>query len=125
MNRKILHCCGIKQYTQTEVTANRPDMRIKKEKENMHTGRCGNTCRQKWCAKGSRQDDQIQECMSKDTTNVEHEMCDYTANNWSHRNSKKLLQETLEAIIRKHSTGSLRRTSILGNSTHNTESTAV
>jgi len=34
MNRKTLQYWGIKQYTQTEVTANRPDMRIKnKEKK--------------------------------------------------------------------------------------------
>jgi hypothetical protein len=39
MNRKILQCCGINQYTQTEVTANRPDIRIKnktKQKERKH-----------------------------------------------------------------------------------------
>jgi len=35
-----------------EVTANRPDIIIKnKKRENMHTDRCGNTRRQKCCAK--------------------------------------------------------------------------
>ena len=29
----MLQCCGIKQYTQTEVTANRPDIVIKNKKE--------------------------------------------------------------------------------------------
>jgi len=38
---------------------------------------------------------------------------------------KRRLKKTLEAIIRKRSTGSLQRTSTLGNITHNTESTAV
>jgi len=37
-----------------EVTANRADIIIKnKKRENMHTDRCGVTCRQKCCAKGS------------------------------------------------------------------------
>jgi uncharacterized membrane protein len=41
-------------HTDKEVTANRPDIIIKKQKrENMYTDRCGNTCRQKCCAKGS------------------------------------------------------------------------
>jgi hypothetical protein len=38
--------------TDREVTANRPDV-IKQKRENMHTDRCGNTRRQKCCAKGS------------------------------------------------------------------------
>ena len=45
-----------------EVSANRPDIIIKnKKKENMHTDRCGNTCRQKCCAKGSGKEVKIQE----------------------------------------------------------------
>ena len=40
--------------TDREVTANRRNIIIKnKKRENMHTDRCGNTCRQKCCAKGS------------------------------------------------------------------------
>jgi len=38
-------------HTDTEVTANRPDIIIKNK--NMHTDRCGNTWRQKCRAKGS------------------------------------------------------------------------
>ena len=42
-------------HTDREFTANRPDIIIKnKKEENMHTDRCGNTGRQKCCAKGSR-----------------------------------------------------------------------
>jgi hypothetical protein len=34
-------------HADREVTANRSDIIIKNKKENMHTDRCGNTCRQK------------------------------------------------------------------------------
>ena len=57
----------------------------------MHTDRCGITCRQKCCAKGSGKDVKIQEFRYRDTTNVEPEMYDYTSNNWSHWNSNKKL----------------------------------
>jgi len=40
----------------------------------MHTDRCGNTSRQKYCAKGSGKEVKIQEFMYRDTTNVEPEM---------------------------------------------------
>jgi len=33
MNREMSQCRGIEQYTQTEVTTNRPDIIIKNEKE--------------------------------------------------------------------------------------------
>ena len=59
----------------------------------MHTDRCGNTRRQKFCAKGSGKEVEIQEFMYIDTTNVEPEMCDYTSNNWSHWNSNEKLKE--------------------------------
>ena len=39
--------------------------------------------------------------MSRDTTNVEHEMFDYTGNNWSHRNSYKRLKEKFGGHTRK------------------------
>ena len=57
----------------------------------MHTDRCGNTRRQKCCAKGSGKEVEIQEFMYGDTTNVEPEMYDYTSNNWSHWNSNEKL----------------------------------
>jgi hypothetical protein len=43
----------------------------------MHTDRCGNTRRQKCCAKGSGKEVKIQEFMYRDTTNVKPEMYDY------------------------------------------------
>ena len=49
-------------HTDREVTANRPDIIIKnKKREIMHTDRCGNTLRQKCCAKGSVKEVIIQE----------------------------------------------------------------
>jgi len=33
--------------------------------------------------------------MHRDTTNVEHEMYDYTGNNWSHWNSNEKLKEKI------------------------------
>jgi hypothetical protein len=59
----------------------------------MHTDRCGNTRRQKYCAKGSGKEVEIQEFMYSDTTNVEPEMYDYTSYNWSHWNSNEKLKE--------------------------------
>jgi hypothetical protein len=79
----------------------------------MHTDRCGNTYRQKCCAKGSGKEVKIQEFMYRDTTNVEPEMYDYTSNNWSHWNSNEML---LEAVPGKHSIVSLQKTAILGTS---------
>jgi len=82
----------------------------------MHTDRCGNTCRQKCCAKGSGKEVKIQEFMHTDTTNVEPEMYDYTGNNWSHWNSNEKLKEKSVSSTRKHSTDSLQKTAILGTS---------
>ena len=65
----------------------------------MHTDRCGNTCRQKCCAKGSGKEVKIQEFMYRDTTNVEPEMYDYTNNNWSHWNSDEKLNPQATNVI--------------------------
>ena len=46
----------------------------KQKRENTHTKRCGNTRRQKCCAKGSGKEVKVQEFMYRDTTNVEPEM---------------------------------------------------
>jgi len=59
--------------THREVTANRPDILIKDIKKNMHTDRCGNTCRRKCCAKGSGNEAKTQEFTYQDTMNVEPE----------------------------------------------------
>jgi len=80
-------------HTGREVTANRTDIIIKnKKRENMHTYKCGNTCRQKCCTKGIGKEVKTQEFMYRDTTNVEPEMYDYTNNNWSQWNSNEKLR---------------------------------
>jgi hypothetical protein len=66
---------------------------IKQKRVNIHTDRCGNTCRQKCCAKGSGKDVKIQELIYRDTTNVEPEMYDCTSNNWNHWCSNEKLKE--------------------------------
>jgi len=47
----------------------------------MHTDRRGNTHGQKSLSIGSGKEAKIQEFMYRYTTNVEHEMYDYTGNN--------------------------------------------
>ena len=112
-------------HTDREVTANRPDIIIKNKKENMHTDRCGNTCRQKCCAKGSGKEVKMQEFMYIDTTNVEPEMCDYTSNNWRQWNSKEKLKEKFGRYTRKPLDKFTTKDSYTWNITHKTESTAV
>ena len=99
--------------TDREVMANTPDIIIKNTSENTHTDRRANTCGQKWHAKGSRKETKTQQFMDWDTANVEHDMYDYTGNNWSHRNSNKNVKKNLEAIAGKQSTPSLQKIAIL------------
>jgi len=91
----------------------------------MHTDRCGNTRRQKCCAKGSGKEVKIQEFMYRDTTNVEPEMYDYTSNNWSHWNSNEKLEEKFGSCTRKTFDRFTTNDSYAWNNTHNKESTAV
>jgi len=82
----------------------------------MHTDGCGNTHRQKFHAKGSRKETTIQEFMYRDTMTVEHEMYDYTGNNWSHRSSNKRLKKNLQSIQGKPSIDLIQKTALLGTS---------
>jgi hypothetical protein len=91
----------------------------------MHIDRGGNTCRQKYCAKGSGKEVKIQEFTYRDTTNVEPEMYDYTGNNWSYRNSNEKLKEKSGNCTRKTFDSYTTKDSYTWNITHNTESTAV
>ena len=63
--------------------------------------------------------------MYRDTTNVEHEMYDYTSKNWSHRNSNKGCKEKFGSHTNKTFNRFTRKDSYTLNITHNTESTAV
>jgi hypothetical protein len=115
-------------HTDREVTANRPDIIIKNKKRgggNLHTDRCGNTGRQKCCAKGSGKEVKIKEFMYRDTMNVEPEMYGYTGNNWSHWNGNEKLKETLGSCTGKTFDRFTTKDSCTWNITHNTESTAV
>jgi hypothetical protein len=91
----------------------------------MHTDRCGNTRRQKCCAKRSGKEDEIQEFIYRDTTNVEPEMYDYTSYNLSHWNSNEKLKENFGSGTRKTFDRFTTKDSYTWNITHNTESTAV
>jgi len=57
----------------------------------------------------------IREFMYRHTTNVEHEMCDYTGNNWCQRNSNKSFKEKFGRHTRKQSIDTLQKY-ILGTS---------
>ena len=63
--------------------------------------RCGNTRRQKCCAKGSGKEVKIQEFVYRDATNVEPELYDCTSNSWSHWNSNEKLKEKFGNCTRK------------------------
>ena len=91
----------------------------------MHTDRCGNTRRQKWCAKGSGKEVTIQAFSYRDTTNVEPELYDYTNNNWSHWNSNEKLKEKFGNYTRQTFDSFTTKDNYTWNITHNTESTAV
>jgi hypothetical protein len=75
--------------------------------------------------KEAEKNSKIQKFMYRDTTNVEHEMYDYTGNNWSHRNSNKRFIEKFGSHTRKTFNRSTTKDSCTLNITHNTESIAV
>ena len=91
----------------------------------MHTDRCGNTRRQKCCAKGSGKELKIQEFVYRDTTNVEPQMYDCTSNNWSHWNSNEKLKEKFGHYTSKTLDRFTTKDSYSWNITHNTGSTAM
>jgi hypothetical protein len=67
----------------------------------------------------------IQEIMYRDATNVEHEMYDYTGNNWNHRNNNKRSKEKFGSHTIKAFSRFTTKHNYTGNITHNMESTAV
>jgi hypothetical protein len=111
--------------TDREVMSKRPDIIIKNKKEKTCTDRCGNTSGQKCHAKGSRKDTKIQQFMYRETADVEHQMCDCTSSNWSHRNSNKRFKEKFGSHTRKTFNRFTTNDSCTWNITHNTQSTAV
>ena len=91
----------------------------------MHTDRCGNTCRQKCCAKGRGKEVKYKSLCIETQRNLELEMYDYTNNNWSHWNSNEKLKEKFGSCTRKTFDRFITKDSYTWNITHNTESTAV
>jgi hypothetical protein len=91
----------------------------------VHTDRCGNASRQKCHEKGSRKETKIQELMYRHTTNVEHEMYDYTSSNRSHWNSNKMFKENFRSHTKKTFNRFTIKDSYTWNITHNTDRIAV
>jgi hypothetical protein len=91
----------------------------------MHTDRCGNTSGQKCHIEGSSKETKMQEFMYRDTTDVGHEMCDYTRGNWSQRNSNERFKEKFRSHTRKSFNTFATEDSYTWNITHNKESIAV
>ena len=82
----------------------------------MHTDRCGNTCRQKCCAKVSGKQVKIQQFMYRDTANVEPEMYYCTLITGATGIVTRSLRKNLEAVPGEHSIDSLQKTAVLGTS---------
>ena len=101
------------------------DRVIRNKAESIRADRCGNTSRRKCHAKGSRKEAKIRAFLCRGTTNVEHEMCDYTANKWSQRYSNKRFKEKFGSCTGKTFDGFTAKDSYTWNITHNTESTVV
>ena len=67
-------------------------------------------CKRKW------KEVEIQEFIYRDTMNVEHEMYDYTNNDWSHWNSNEKLKEKFGSSARKTLDRFTTKTAVLGTS---------
>ena len=79
----------------------------------MHTDRCGNTRRQKCCAKGSGKEDKIQELMYRDTTMRCTTIPVITG---AIEIVTRSLRKNARAVPGKYSIDSLQKTAILGTS---------
>ena len=104
-------------HTDREVTANeaRNNNEIQK-RENMHADRCGNTGRQKCCAKGSGKEVKIQEFVYRDAANVEPKCTVVPVTVGVTGIVTRSLRKNLETVPGKHSIDSLQKTAILGTS---------
>ena len=76
-------------HTDREVTANRPDIIIKKKEKTRTLINMAIPADRNAVQKEAEKNLKIQEFMYRDKTNVEPEMYDYTSNNWSHWNSNE------------------------------------
>jgi hypothetical protein len=106
-----------------EVAENRQDTTIK-NKKGKHAYLQMWQYQQTGMSRKRKQKMKGQEFMRRIIGNVEHEMCDYTGNNWSHRNRSKRFKEKFGSHIRKTFSSSLQK-SYTWNITRDMESTAV
>ena len=60
-------------------------------------------------ARSPERQNKILELTYRDTKNVEHEMCDHTGNNLSHRNGNRSLKNNLEEESGNHSIDQYKR----------------
>ena len=113
-------------HTEREVTANRPDIIIKNNKEKTCkmmdvTIPAGRNVVQKEAEKKLKY-----KCLCIEIQRiVEPEMYVYTSNNWRHWNSNKKLKEKFGSCARKPFDRFTKKDSYTWNITHNTESTVV
>ena len=63
--------------------------------------------------------------MYRDATNVEHEIYNFTGNNWSHQNGNKMFKEKFRSYTIKAFSRFTTKDNCTGNITHNKERTAV
>ena len=91
----------------------------------MHYDICGNTCRQKCCAKGSGKEVKIQEFVYRNTTNVEPEMTIVPVITGATGIVTRRVKEKFGNYTRKTLDRFTTKDSYTWNITHNTESTAV
>jgi hypothetical protein len=80
----------------------------------MHTDRCGNTGRQKCCAKGSGKEVKIQEFMYRDTASVELKCTVIPVIIGATGIVTRSLRKHLEAVPGKRSVDSVQKTAVLG-----------
>jgi len=79
----------------------------------MYTDRCGNTHREKCCAKGSGKEVKIQEFVYRDTTNVEPKCTIVPVIIGANGIVTRSLRKNLETVPGNHSIDSLQKTAIL------------
>jgi len=108
-------------HTDREVTANRPDIIIKNNKEKICTQIDVAIPADRIVQKESKFF-KIQELIYRSTANVEPEIYDCTSKNWCHWNSNEKLKEKFGSCTRKIFHRCTTKDSFISNITHNTES---
>jgi hypothetical protein len=84
--------------------------------ESIHADRCGNTRRQKCCAKGSGKEVKIQEFMYRDTTMWNLKCTIIPVITGATGIVTRSLRKNMEPVPGKHSIDSLQKTAVLGTS---------